>query len=589
MRGVLVRRFLNCLMVGAILAAQGWLVLRAGAAQGSTDPDRGQVPSGYAEVEFCLPAGERVLINDRDLGTQLRYRPKAPEPWYRWPFEVQYIDGRKVLHDLLLRSGWFVRVPIPSRRPLLPELVVPPEDAAGICSVAFRPDGRQILAGLMDGTIALWEADRSPPLRVLAGHTGSVTAVAFSPDGQQVLSGSRDKTAILWDAANGQRLKTFEGHEWVVTSVAFCTDGQLVLTGSEDQTVCLWDVATGTRRRTIRTPAPVTSAAFSPDADRVLTGLWDRTAILWDTASGEEVRRYQGHRGWVTSVAFCPDGRLVVTGSEDKTAIIWDVESGKPLHTLAGHKTGIKSLAFATDRQQLLTASTDGALVLWEAAGGKRLQTFAGDSASVSSVALSPDGRQALTGSSDGCARLWDVATGDMVGRFIALAQGRDWLVNTWEGLFDGSPDARQKVNYRCGAECVPVPLARLSKVLHRPGLLTLMRESKRPLPDVDLNKSLPPEVRIVAPEPAATSTESQVTLEVEMRDRGGGVGESWLMHNGSRIADQDDGEPQEGILRRSFTVSLVPGENRLEARASNAHGFWESEPAVLVLRLIEQ
>ncbi len=38
---------------------------------------------------------------------------------------------------------------------------------------------------------------------LLEGHTLSVTSVAFSPDGTNLVSGSMDKTLIVWDYALG--------------------------------------------------------------------------------------------------------------------------------------------------------------------------------------------------------------------------------------------------------------------------------------------------------------------------------------------------------------------------------------------------
>jgi WD40 repeat protein len=54
----------------------------------------------------------------------------------------------------------------------------------------------------------------------------SVNSVAFSPDGKQVVSGSYDKTVRLWDALAGAPLQTLEGHSGSVNSVAFSPDSK---------------------------------------------------------------------------------------------------------------------------------------------------------------------------------------------------------------------------------------------------------------------------------------------------------------------------------------------------------------------------
>ena len=44
------------------------------------------------------------------------------------------------------------------------------------------------------------------------GHSDYVNSVAFSPDGTQVLTGSDDNTAKLWDSETGKLVRTFAGH-----------------------------------------------------------------------------------------------------------------------------------------------------------------------------------------------------------------------------------------------------------------------------------------------------------------------------------------------------------------------------------------
>jgi WD40 repeat protein len=44
---------------------------------------------------------------------------------------------------------------------------------------------------------------------------------------------------------------------------------------------------------------------------------------MWSLEDGAEIRRFEGHDGYVYSACVTPDGRHLVTGSGDKTARRW--------------------------------------------------------------------------------------------------------------------------------------------------------------------------------------------------------------------------------------------------------------------------
>jgi WD40 repeat protein len=103
---------------------------------------------------------------------------------------------------------------------------------SGVISVAFSPDGKQIVSGSGDTTVRRWAAATGQLLLpVLEGHTEDVSSVAFSPEGKQIVSGSGDTTVRRWDAATGQQLlPVLEGHTEDVSSVAFSPDGKQIAT-----------------------------------------------------------------------------------------------------------------------------------------------------------------------------------------------------------------------------------------------------------------------------------------------------------------------------------------------------------------------
>ena len=111
--------------------------------------------------------------------------------------------------------------------------------------LAFRPDGRRIVAGSFRNNVSIWDAQTlQPAVDPLVFGGSSVLAAAYSPDGATVAATSSDGTVQLWDAQTGVAL----GRLSLVTprrdSVAFSPDSRTIVTGSVDRTLRLWPVPT---------------------------------------------------------------------------------------------------------------------------------------------------------------------------------------------------------------------------------------------------------------------------------------------------------------------------------------------------------
>jgi WD40 repeat protein len=517
-----------------------------------------------------------------------------------------------------------------------------------VLAVAFAPDGKWAVTACEDGPTILWDVASGRELRTFGGSRDAVHAVAVSSDGKQFLTASQSQVAVLWDAVQGRPRPLPHGAE--VHAAAFRPDGTQALTGGSDGRVILWNTATGERlhvfasRKDEKRTFAVRAVAFSPNGRRVLIGAEDGRVALWaesdparrpgeGPSSWQEVCQFARHTGPVTAATFSSDGKSLLTASRDGRAILWTQEGAgfgaqKDFeHRIDGRSAAIRAAAFGPDGRTLLTGAEDGSARLWEATG-KLLHTFKGE-ASVFAAALSSDGRLAaagfadgrigvwdtktgarlrdfpkhtgpvmavafaghaahhlLSGGSDNTARLWDVATSDELARLLVLDRGKDWLVTTTEGLFDGSTGGEQKVAYRLAGRNV-VPVERFFQDFYAPGLLAVLARGERPQPTAQLARRAAPLVRIVKPQKNGVVEEPRVTLEVEVADQGGGIAERGprLVHNNATVFAPGASERDGPIMRRRFTIALVEGENKLEVRAASADGSIESEPARLTLR----
>jgi WD40 repeat protein len=322
--------------------------------------------------------------------------------------------------------------------------------------VAFSPDGKRIVTGSggydnrggpLPGEVKVWDAEKGQEVFSLKGHTQAVPSVAFSPDGKQIVTGSRDLTAKVWDAEKGQEVRSLHVGGNGVTSVAFSPDGKHLLTGSLEGTVSVWDAENGQKILVLAAHTePVWCVAFSPDGKRLLTGSYDQTAKVWDAETGRLVLSFKGHTDEIRTVAFSPDGQRIVTGSKDQTAKMWDAQKGQEVLSLSGHTRPVWCVAFSPNGKRLLTGSLDGTTKVWEAEQSQEILFLKGHTSAVTSMAFSPDGKRLLTGSHDLTVKVWDVEKGQEVFSLRGHADSVTNVAFSSDGQRVFAWDFRQKV-----------------------------------------------------------------------------------------------------------------------------------------------
>ncbi|KAJ7859499.1 WD40-repeat-containing domain protein, partial [Mycena olivaceomarginata] len=254
----------------------------------------------------------------------------------------------------------------------------------------------------------------------MAGHTALVLSVAFSPDGSQLVSAAEDGSIRVWDVQSrtGLTLVQFVGHSGAVNSVIYTVDGERVVSGSRDGTIriwsiesgqevklnCLWDIATHEHTPPIvfRLGDKRLPTVVFLDASQIAIGCCKGEVHFWSTHDGlAEMKLHLSH--YANSIAFSPDGSLVASGGGDGLIQICDASSGTLLGELDKHTMGARSVVFSADSRRLFSASADGTIRTW-----KQTTKLQGHTGRVNCVQFSHDGLSLFSSSQDGTIKLWD-------------------------------------------------------------------------------------------------------------------------------------------------------------------------------------
>ncbi len=245
-----------------------------------------------------------------------------------------------------------------------------PPKQSPVYSLAFSPDGKELVWGSSDNTIAFWDMGQQQVVdRIQASpHTFIAPQLAYSPRGDLLAWGGDTGTAYLWNVAERRMINTFEQPSGIY-NLAFSPDGSMLAIARLSSRPILWNMDTLDKRDLLGSVGWVVSVAWSPDG-RLATGSVDKSAWIWNTQTGEPLLKLTGqHSDTVTSLAWSPDGRWLATGSQDKTIIIWDTSTGQPIGTpLQGHDGAVLSLAVSKDGLFLASGSSDRTVILWSTA-----------------------------------------------------------------------------------------------------------------------------------------------------------------------------------------------------------------------------
>jgi WD40 repeat protein/serine/threonine protein kinase len=308
-----------------------------------------------------------------------------------------------------------------------------------VAQATFSPDGR-LVASITEHELRIWDAATGQPVRSTTRFpdTRGLQSLAFRPDGRQVVVSSRSRSLALIGVAGGPPV--WESH-WdnerrsfpPFFQLRFRDDGMRVVAHSPGGLIGVWDAANGQPVGPARGPFP-RPLLFSPDARRVFSGSQEGKGKVWDTETGEAIPPlFEQGSPLFSPLQFSPDGRRPLTTSQQPSLTVWDVATGRP--TLPPLPTGgpLGSATYSADGRRILTSAFGGIVRLWDASTGQPLSPLLKDDRFVGRVIFSPDGRRVLSigGSPEGQPEAWlwhilpDARPIDDLTRLVTLMTGR--------------------------------------------------------------------------------------------------------------------------------------------------------------------
>lgn len=179
---------------------------------------------------------------------------------------------------------------------------------------AFSPLNDILVSGNSKSPILeIWSLETAKRFEdTLSGHTAGISSIAFSPDGKNVASGSWDTTVRLWDPYTRVPVGSpIQAHKSKVLYVAFSPDSRYVASICQES-IQVWDIRaiTNVWSLTITRKDLLFEIAFSPNSTEI-AGFLGLELCVW-TLTGGEKRRLVNY-GFAEGLLFSPAGQYLAS------------------------------------------------------------------------------------------------------------------------------------------------------------------------------------------------------------------------------------------------------------------------------------
>ncbi|CAG8503552.1 14003_t:CDS:10 [Acaulospora morrowiae] len=173
------------------------------------------------------------------------------------------------------------------------------DNKSEVTAITKSPNNCDYAVGYADGSIRIWNVEKSTNSLVFNGHRGAVTALTFDKSGTRLASGSKDTDIILWDIVGEVGLFRMRGHKDQVTSLRFLP-------------------------RSLSGGAIKADDTLSPGY--LISSSKDTLLKLWDLSTQHCMETVVAHRSEVWDFDISRDWKMLVTGGDDSEMKVWTID-----------------------------------------------------------------------------------------------------------------------------------------------------------------------------------------------------------------------------------------------------------------------
>jgi WD40 repeat protein len=276
--------------------------------------------------------------------------------------------------------------------------------------------------------------------------------------------------------------------------------------------------------------------------------------------------------------------------------------NGKPLPVRSGEIA--RSLAITPDQKKFLLG-TSRRLRLFDEGGTEQWSVSV--SGEAYSVNISSNALFAIAALGDGTIRWFRLADGEELISFFFNRDSGGWIVWTPKGYYAAAAGEEQLIGWhinqgvnRAGEFLEasqffeqfynPQLIAEIIKTA-KPDKVVLKEEGTAERVDLAIPLALPPVVTFLTPSPEAVINDAEVDLVFEVHDRGGGIDEVRVFHQGKRIGETTRGivtvkdQATVGLQRVRYRIPVTQGRNTFEVIAFSQNRI-EGPTAELVVEV---